>query len=509
MRFCSSGCADAGWLAPFKSVLSFSRDLWAMIFLKILFSYSYFCLASTLVVYLSQDHGFSDVEAADVYSAWGICMSIIQFACGPLIDRLQIRRSLVIGSLILTIGMFIMALTIDNRPLLLLSLLVVIPIGSALGLAVIDIGSKRYSPRGGSVMSMVFAISYSSMNLGASATGATLEFVHQHYEGKDINVYKDYHASNERFVILIGAVVTAVAGLIVALIVRDEPVQTQHDLELANVRLPGTAATAGTRSVNDDDDDNNNYPDEALPVRQRRCGCCAGRCSWLCSAWSWIKSDVMPVLRNAYFHRLVVFSTVMIGVRIVYRHIDATFPKVIMRAFGEDAHYGALYSINPTLIIFITPLINGLTARFDIYNVMIVGTLVSALSMFIMSSELTLLSVVMWAVAFTIGEAIYSPLSGVYIMSIAPDHREGLYTSLAYAPNLLAKVVVGPMSGRLLEQYCPRNGPYDQCKNVWLYIGIGALSTPTLLTMLKCYIHNGAVATRIAARLQDEPRSDA
>ena len=488
------------WLTPFKSVLSFSRELWAMIFLKILFSYSYFSLSSTLVVYLSQDHGFSDVGAADVYSAWGLSMSITQFFCGPLIDRLQIRRSLVVGSLILTIGMFIIALTVDNRPLLLFSLLFVIPVGSALGLSVIDIGSKRYSPRGGGVMNMVFAISYSSMNLGASATGATIEFLHQQYGGKEV-VYMDYHASNERFLILIGAVVTAIAGLIVALIVKDEPVQTQHDLELANIRMPGTAASTAVASVNTEDD--GEYLDEALPARNRKCYCCVQRCSWICSTWQWIKADVLPVLRNSYFHRLLVFSTVMIGVRIVYRHIDATFPKVIMRAFGDNAHYGALYSINPTMIIFITPIISGITANFDIYNVMIFGTLVAAASMFIMSAELTLLSVVSWAVVFTIGEAIYSPLSGVYIMSIAPDQREGLYTSLAYAPNLLAKVIVGPMSGSLLEQYCPKNGPFDQCKNVWFYIGIGALSTPALLTALKCYIHNGAVAVRIQARLLD------
>lgn len=487
------------WLTPFRSVLLFTRELWAMIFLKILFSYSYFSLSSTLVVYLSQDHGFSDVEAADVYSAWGISMSIIQFLCGPLIDRLQIRRSLVVGSLILTVGMFVMSLTADNRPLLLFSLLFLIPIGSSLGLSVIDIGSKRYSPPGGGVMNMVFAISYSSMNIGASATGATIEYIHRTYGGKDV-VYMGYHASNERFLILIGAVVTAIAGLIVALIVKEEPVQTQHDLELSNVRLAGPGVVVAERES----------ADETLARRDQPylCGCCPRDLTCFCSSWRWVKADVLPVLTNFYFHRLLVFSTVMIGVRIVYRHIDATFPKVIMRTFGDNAHYGALYSINPTMIIFITPIISGITARFDIYNVIILGTFVSAVSMFIMSFELTLLSVVLWAVVFTIGEAIYSPLSGVYIMSIAPDNREGLYTSLAYAPNLLAKVIVGPMSGSLLEKYCPKDGPFDQCKNVWFYVGIGALTTPLLLAALKCYIHNSSVAVRIKARLEDAQGHD-
>jgi len=480
-----------------KTIRHYRRELWTMIFLKILLSYSYFCLSSRLVVYLSEDHGFTDIEAADLYGVWGVSMSLIQFAAGPVIDRLQIRRSIILGSLINTVGMFMLAATFNMNWLLVVALVVVMPVGAALGLAVVDIGGKRYSPDGNGSMYLSLALLYSASNFGASMTGATVEFLQDKF-GEEGVQYGKYHATADRILILVAAIATAIAGLIAALIVNDE-VQTQRQLEMSNVTLAGTVPTTGGRvhHVNEDDD---NDAERAEPVGADRT-----RWFWRCRvAWLWITTDVIPVLRNSYFQRLFLMSAVTIGVKLVYRSIDATFPKVIMRTFGADSHVGALYSINPTMIIFIVPPIAAFITRFDIYNVIIVGTLISACSMFIMAGELTLLTVILWSVVFTIGEAIYSNTLGVYFMAIAPDGREGLYTSLAYAPNLLAKVIVGPMSGSLLATYCPKEGPFDECRKVFLNVGLYALSTPALLLLFYRVIHNDSMRVRVRERLNDQ-----
>jgi MFS family permease len=489
------------FLSLLKSFRDYRRELWAVILLKILLSYAYFCIASRLVVYLTEDSGFNDIDSADLYSAWGISMSVIQFCAGPIIDRLQIRRSLIVGALINSIGMFMVALSFDSNFVLIFALIIVVPIGMAFGTTVLQIAGKRYAPpknSGGIFMSMGFL--YSAVNIGAMLTGVTIEFVQDKF-GHDGLQYGQYHATADRIVILIGAVATAISGLVAALIVHDN-VQTQRDVELANMDFPGTVpmSTGRTIHVSTADNDDDGHVAEGAPRDKSR------RCWWFWESWAWLKADVIPVLKNSFFQRLFVLSAITIGVKIVYRHIDATLPKVILRAFGPDAHFGWIYSLNPTLIIFIVPPIMAviMAQKFDVYKAMILGTTVSAASMFIMASDLTLISVITWSVVFTIGEAIYSPLLDVYFMSIAPDGREALYSSLAYAPNLLAKVFVGPMSGRLLEKYCPRGGEIDNCKDVWFYVGLGAMSTPILMIVFYRFIHNDSMRVRVNERLRDE-----
>jgi MFS family permease len=458
------------------------REFWVMIILKILFSYSYFTLATVLVVYLSKDHDFSDMSAAGMYSAWAIFMSLFQFAAGPVIDYLQIRRSLIFGSLATTIGMFMLALTFEGVFFIGAGLFLFIPMGSAFLLTVVDIGGKRYSEGINNAMFIVFSVFYSGSNMGALLAGMTNEFLRDQF-GVDGIKYETRHATAERITILCGGVITSIAGLLAALLVNDAPLQTQAALDSVNKHIPGTIPPLS---------------DPPTPSEQH------SRFWFIFSAIKWLKADVIPVLKNVYFQKLVVFNICFIGVLTLFRHLDSTFPNVILRVFGPGAHYAALYSINPLLLIFITPFIGAYVARFDIYNVMIFGTLISAFSMFIMAIKMTTASVIIWSFIFTLGEAIYSPQTRIYVMAVAPEGREAMYASLVYAPNLLSKILVGPMSGYLLENYCPPHGPYDKCHHVWINIGYVALTTPFLLIVLKKFVHTEAVSMRINARKEEK-----
>ena len=55
----------------------------------------------------------------------------------------------------------------------------------------------------------------------------------------------------------------------------------------------------------------------------------------------------------------------LMGVRMVFRHVDATFPKYMIRTHGKDVPYGLIISLNPVLIVlivgFITPFFRSIS----------------------------------------------------------------------------------------------------------------------------------------------------
>lgn len=473
-----------GIIEILKGLRQCPREFWVMIVLKVLFAYSYFSIAPVLTLYLTNEHGFTDAGAANMYSGWAIFMSLYQFAAGPVIDWLGIRRSLIFGALMATIGGFILALAFNSPVAVGIALFFFVPLGSAYLLTPVDIGGKRYSKNVDGALNVVFSVFYSGANLGALLAGITIESIRDQFGVHGIDV-STRHATVERLTIMSGAIVTAIGGLIAALLVADAPLQTQQDLEASNVTLTGTVPAV---------------PDNAEPavgpVIRRRFEA-------VFKAFKWLKTDVVPVLLNHFFQSLLLFTFTLVGVRTVFRYIDTVFPKVVLRAIGPEAHYGALYSINPLILVFITPFVGTFATRYDIYNVILVGTTVAAASVFIMRITVTTATVVLWSIVFTIGEAIYSPQTNIYVMAVAPEGREGIYASLVNAPNLLAKIINGPLSGYELETYCPRDGPYTGCNRVWQDIGLLALSTPLLLLVFKRFIHTEQIAVRINSRMSD------
>ena len=66
----------------------------------------------------------------------------------------------------------------------------------------------------------------------------------------------------------------------------------------------------------------------------------------------------------------------------IFRHVDATLPKYLLRAYGCDAPVGLVYGINPFMIIFLVPLVGALTTKRAHFDMIHCGSYLSALSPF-------------------------------------------------------------------------------------------------------------------------------
>jgi dipeptide/tripeptide permease len=92
-----------------------------------------------------------------------------------------------------------------------------------------------------------------------------------------------------------------------------------------------------------------------------------------------------------------------------------------------------------------------------------------------------------FVILMSFGEAFYSPRVYEYAAAIAPRGQEASYAALSYIPFLLAKLIVGTVSFRLLARYCPEVGVRNSGV-MWLVIGIIAAVAPVGLILLRRFI---------------------
>jgi MFS family permease len=218
------------------------------------------------------------------------------------------------------------------------------------------------------------------------------------------------------------------------------------------------------------------------------------------------------LLKQSMFYRLLAFLMLIAFLKLIFMQIDYVFPKFGIRELGPGAPVGRLLALNNWIVILIVPFIGAMTQRFPAYRMVIVGGIISAASVFFMAlptawfqsladgafgrlighSYLGLTGSVhpyyvmttIFVIFLSIGEAFYSPRVYEYAAAIAPKGQEASYAALSYIPFLLAKLLVGTVSGSLLAKYCPEVGVRESWK-MWLIVALMATVAPVGLILLR------------------------
>ena len=150
-------------------------------------------------------------------------------------------------------------------------------------------------------------------------------------------------------------------------------------------------------------------------------------------------------------------------------------------------------NINPILIFFLAPFVAGLTARVNIYKMMIYGTLVMALPTFLLSFGPNVTLFLSYILIMTIGEAMWQPRFLQWIAEVAPEGKTGLYMGVGQFPWFLTKVVTGFYSGIFLMKYCPINTLPSEMHTgtMWFIYGLIAIMSPIGLVLAKNWMLKG------------------
>jgi len=410
-----------------RSLSSCPRELWLVFFLKYLESYAYFVLSYTLILFLSDEFGFTDEEAGWAYGIFGMLVTVYGFFMGSMIDNLGVKWSLVAGMTILFVSRLALTVTSDARTILSI-LFTTLPLGGSMGIPVMQIAIKRYTKEINRTVS--FSIFYVMMNLAAITAAPAIDIFHSMFPNGAVFVIlgHSYTVSTYRLLIFSGACMTFVSCFISLVIIREEPEEEiqQEDRD----REPG--------------------------------------------------SIIHEVTSSPAFWRFFLLVVLLLGVRIIYRHLDATFPKYMVREFGSHALYGSIIAINPLCVCLVVPLLAPISMRVHPLRMILLGATISSVSPFFLASGHTYTTAIFFVVCLSLGEAIWSPRLFEYTVMVAEHGREGTYMALASAPTFMATLVSGAMSGWLLETFCPAHGPRHS-ELMWFLVGCMSIVSPILL----------------------------
>ncbi len=492
------------FLRKFTVLRSAPRELWIIYGAYILENLAYKCgAASVLTLWLSSDLKFNDVTAGNWIAVWSAIMTLITVLVGSLTDAIGIRRTFLLGFVICLTARCVMVVSVDPWIVLPFGLYLQ-AVGLALMVPVMIAGVKKFS--NAAQRSVAFSLYYALMNLGFACGDAIVDHVrgsvrpgtwdvsmfgrtlgsidfswlplglgeHGHWVlpvlGLDLSSY--------RVLIFLGAMFTVPGLLLVALFLRNGVEMTEQGVRI-------TAAEKVER---------------------------AGA-SWAGIMWESCKETAVKtgsifasLWRQPAFYRFLIFMTLVVGVRMIFFQLTYTFPKYGIRELGPGAPFAHLSGmLNSLMILVLVPICGVLTQKVTAYRMVMVGSLISALSVFFIAlpphwfqpladgwlGDLIAhrwlgvagavnplyISIFLFIVFLSIGEALWSPRLYEYSAAIAPHGQEASYMALSMLPYFGAKLVAGALSGWLLKEFCPETGPRHS-EIMWMVVGGMALITP-------------------------------
>jgi len=403
-----------------------------------------------LAKFLSDEFGFSDVEAGWLFAFCNGMQFPFALALSFVLDSWGVRRLCIIGQCLLLVSRFSLWLS-RSRAVAYVVLLVLYPLGTAALLPALIVAIKRYS----TVRSRpyAFGIFYTSLNLASLIVAGSLNYFRNSSE------HTGYSELYSR-ILCLGCIASTV-GLSCTFLLDGH-------LEPEPVDEGGLVVTSGMASK---------------------------------------FGETMQTFRTTLFWRFMAVIGSFVMIRAIFGHLKATVPKWMTREFGEETPFELYIGINPALIIVIVPICTRVcdVLQLKTESALIVGAIISGFSPFILAFAVPdTLAVVAFIAVFSVGEAIWSPKLLEYSVSVPQEGREGVFVACASAPLYLAKFVAGASSGYLLKYYCPRPDGAEsdegcQSRALWLTIAVTTSITPVILLIFR---------QQLFARAQDDVSED-
>lgn len=460
----------------FTDMLKAPRALWLVIGAFVVDAAAYFGVLTLMTTYLSTGLAWGDKWAGLTVSIFTMLITLLMLGLGSVAEGFGLRRAIIAG-LVLTLvgrGLYCLAPGCGSTTLVALTVIVsllVVASGEAILQPVCYSGIKQYTDA--RTNSMGYGLIYALMNLGIVVIATLSAWIRP-----AVQAIKDGSSAQPA-----GALPAWLAGF------------SRSGVEAMNwvcFGITGLTLIGFLLSFTRKVESAKVRPDTAEALR---------------------KANEAPLATRVrlYFTegpfsnaRFVFFIFMLLPVRTLFAHQWLTMPQYILRAYDQRVadHMEWLVNwINPGIILFGVPLAVALTRHINVYKMMVIGTLISALPTFLLCGGPNLTLLITYFVIFSIGEALWSARFLEYASELAPPGRVAQYMGLANIPWLLAKGTTGFYSGWMLATYCPENTPPAELHTgtMWLIYSCIAMTSPIGLWLARKWVMAGMVSKPAAA----------
>ena len=448
--------AMAQYLRDFGVLRDNPREYWGIQVVNFLDSLAYFAFFNMVVVFLSENIGWDDVNAGYIFTAFTMLVTISLFVGGFVTDALGIRRGLYVALLMAFVARagitFCGLVDFPFREWAVIPFFLLASPSMAMTQTLFQSANRRYStPRSRSAS---FNAWYLIMNLGAAGAGFAIDFIRKTLGLGNAWIYG--------FAALT-CILSALAVL--AMVRREEQV-------LGEGEQPEPARV-----------------EDKVGVIER----------------------LGALVKQESFWRFMVLCVAVLGVRAVFLYFGMLLPKYWLRIIGPDAPIGMLQTINPILVIAGLILMIPITGRFNVLKMLVGGAAISALSLLVLvlpwawfgadvPTGYLNMSIAM-AVILSFGELLWSPRLQEYTAAIAPKGQEGAYLGMSMMPYFFAKLVVSALSGHMLLRWCPEGvgeavragtlGFWQSPEAMWLVLFFWAAFGPVVVWLARGWLTRG------------------
>jgi POT family proton-dependent oligopeptide transporter len=457
------------FLSSFSDLARLPRALWFVIGAFVIDTAAYYGVLTLMTVFLHSDLGWSDQRSGVTVSVFTMLVTLFMLGVGSYAERFGLRRA-ILFALLLTLGgraLYTLSPNLGSGvsiALIVLAALVITAMGCSIIQPVCYSGVKQYTDE--NTNSMGYGLIYALMNLGLVGMGALSSWIRPgvqdikdakplHHAGRSIlEFFASYSISGVQAVNWACVMVTGFTLLLFLVLMTKKA-------EAAKLR-PDVATDSPTT------------PTASLLQRLR------------------------TFFGGGPFSnpRFIFFIFMLLPVRTLFAHQWLTFPQYILRAYPKtvaDHMEQLVFWINAGIIFFGVPVATALTRHINVYKMMIIGTLVSALPTFLLCVGPNVYLLITYFVIFSIGEALWSARFMQYASELAPPGRVAQYMGLAQIPWLLAKGTTGLYSGYILSKCCPDNVSREamHTATMWFIYGCIAITTPIGLWLAQKWVMSG------------------
>ena len=449
-------------VTSFRELKGAPRGFWYTNYMYWLDGVAYFGMLTLLAMYFHDILGMSDDAGHKIVSAYMALITGFMLIFGPISDKLGVRKSLLVSVVLYIIGRSALPLAPHIFPEGSSSILVFVFAGLLLAAAgngfmqpASYAGVRKFSDE--KTATMGYGLLYAGMNLGIVFIGFVSARIRS---GLDLGDNFSFEGFGIEGVMWFCVLVNVVMLLFMVFFFTPK---VEREAE--------QAGAAGTEQGREPGSDTAADEDRSL----------------IAGALEWFKTSPLSNSRFMFF----IFALMPVQTLFAYQFL--VMPQFVTRAFSEVVANNMEVIVNvtnPLIIVLGVPVITAMTRHVPVYRMMIIGSLVSALPTFFFLLGPNFWLLMAYLILFSIGEALWQPRFLQYAAELAPEGKTGAYIAFANMPWFMIKFIAGWYTGRMMDIYCPAEGPQNT-ETMWLIYGLVALISPIALVLAGKWVRKG------------------